>query len=46
MGKTKSKVKKKKRRAQEKAAANGTPNKKKIKTPNFYGMNTDPIKAC
>lgn len=46
MGKTKSKVKKKKRRAQEKAAANGTPNKKKIKTPNYYGVITDPSKVC
>ncbi|MDB1690053.1 hypothetical protein [Enterococcus casseliflavus] len=46
LGKTKSKRKKKDRRLQEKAVANGTPNKKKIKKPNFNGKKGDPVTAC
>ncbi|EPH91513.1 hypothetical protein D922_02691 [Enterococcus faecalis 06-MB-DW-09] len=46
LGKTKSKGKKKDRRLQAKAEANGTLNKKKLKTPDFSGKDTDPSKAC
>lgn len=46
LGKTKSKRKKKDRRLQAKAVANGTQNKKKIKKPNFFGRYVDPSEAC